>query len=172
MRLVSWVAVYIYSVSYGVIIVSAAAREILRRYWDGFLPVNPAEIARNMDIEVISNPSMGHSGHYRFNYGQPVIEYNSTEARVRQRFTIAHELGHHVNGDIDAPRDTAASFSARTWDPAEVEANRFAAALLMPDYVVRALVYDEGITNIEDLAEEFGVSTVAMKYRLENLGIL
>src|SRR5690606_41065721 len=70
------------------------------------LPIS--SIAQAMGIEVVADPFLDHSGHYQRNGGSPRIIFNSSEPPVRQRFTVAHELGHHVNGDIDAPRDTAA----------------------------------------------------------------
>lgn len=57
------------------------------------------------------------------------------------------------------------------FDPIEVEANRFAAELLMPEAAVRHYV-QHGIISISELARTFAVSEVAMKYRLKNLGIL
>jgi Zn-dependent peptidase ImmA (M78 family) len=68
-------------------------------------------------------------------------------------------------------RDTSSNFSSAVYDPRETAANKFAAALLMPAFAVKALVKD-GHTDLEDLAEMFVVSSVAMKYRLKNLGFL
>ena len=155
------------------------ANDVLEAHWDGGLPVDPAAIARAMGIEVcVANPFedgyvSGESGHYRYRPGQkPLITYNFSEAPVRQRFTIAHELGHHVHGDLDAPRDTSEQFSARSHDPKEVAANRFAAALLMPTAVVKHAVYREAVTDLRELAKKFGVSTAAMEFRLKALGLL
>jgi Zn-dependent peptidase ImmA (M78 family) len=55
--------------------------------------------------------------------------------------------------------------------PAEMEANHFAAELLMPEEHVKSLIAD-GTTSIQDLADKFNVSPGAMKYRLINLGYL
>lgn len=149
-----------------------AARDVLQRHWDGSLPVDPAQIALSMGIEVMDDPFLDHSGHYLRNAGEgPLIIYNSSEPRVRQKFTIAHELGHHVNGDDDVPRDTSAQFSSTSRSPIEAAANRFAAALLMPAEHVRYLANKRGAT-LAFLASQFGVSTVAMQYRLKNLGII
>lgn len=149
-----------------------SANDVLHRYWDGSLPVDPMQIARSMGITVTAKPFLDHSGHYQRNNGSPVILYNSSEPTVRQRFTVAHEIGHHVNGDTDAPRDTSAQFSSASWDPIEVAANRFAAALLMPGEYVRYAVFRDGITDLRVLAQMFGVSTVAMQYRLKNLRLI
>lgn len=103
---------------------------------------------------------------------EPTIQYDATEYGPRARFTIAHELGHHVMEHGNRFRDNAGSFSAINYDPVEVSANRFAAELLMPYAVVERFVKDEGITDVAVLADRFDVSQVAMRYRLKNLGLL
>lgn len=119
-----------------------------------------------------------------------VIAINSNHHPNRQRFSIAHELGHLYlhTGDlfvdrvtkINATRHYRNEISSLAVDKKEIEANTFAANLLMP----KQFIYDE-ISNIFDedenisidaltskLSSVFEVSTSAMKYRLENLGIL
>jgi len=119
--------------------------------------------------------------------GSGVIGVNSEHSKTRQRFTIAHELGHlllHADEKfhIDEKRPLARrdEVSSQATDPREIEANQFAAELLMPDAWVRAsvdaLVEDEPEITVEDAIEElartYGVSTVAMTHRLTNLKII
>lgn len=153
------------------------ATEILDTYWDGKLPVNVKKIASAMGIQVTG---MGHgdvSGAIEIDedFG-PIITYNKSEAPVRQRFTIAHEIGHfalgHLEGGAKKFRDDSSNFSSGARNPEEREANIFAARLLMPAKVVRYAVNDKKIRSIEKLAEIFEVSQVAMKYRLINLGLI
>lgn len=155
------------------------AADVLQAHWDGRLPVNPQAIAQAMGIEVKAltpfEPATwrpNESGHYSFREGRPLITYNFLDAPVRQRFTIAHEIGHHVHGDLDAPRDTTEQFSARARDPKEVAANRFAAALLMPAALVKHMVLEQRVTDLTKLAQTFGVSTAAMEFRLKAIGLL
>lgn len=149
------------------------ANDVLKAHWDGKLPVNPLVIAERMGIEVrASSPLAIESGHYRYRDGFPLITYNPNEAPVRQRFTLAHEIGHHVHGDIDAPRDTSEQFNSRSRDPREVAANRFAAALLMPAALVKHLVREKRIADLARLAKSFGVSTAAMEFRLKDIGLI
>lgn len=154
------------------------ADDVLRSHWNGQLPVNPKIIAEAMGIEVKALAALdperrpSESGHYTFRNGEPLITYNVGDAPVRQRFTIAHEIGHHVHGDLDAPRDTSEQFSARSPDPREVAANRFAAALLMPAALVKHMVLEQRVTDIAKLAGTFGVSTAAMEFRLKAIGLL
>lgn len=147
------------------------ADDVLRSHWDGLLPINPKKIAEAMGISV-QGLFLDHSGHYSFNDGSPLIQYNCTEPAVRQRFTLAHEIGHHVHGDMDAPRDTSEQFNSRSRDPREVAANRFAAALLMPDVIVKHLVREKRVTGLAELSKIFGVSTAAMEFRLRNIGLI
>lgn len=76
--------------------------------------------------------------------GRPVIGINAAHHRNRQRFTLAHELGHLLlhTGDIslDTPRTAVRMRDERCatgTDVEEIQANRFAAALLMPEAFLR-----------------------------------
>jgi Zn-dependent peptidase ImmA (M78 family) len=116
--------------------------------------------------------------------GTAVIGVNSTHHPRRQRFTIAHEVGHlklqsgrriTVDSGLRVDyRDDANMPSIQD----ERDANAFAAALLMPaDAVKRAAdpLARQGATRstlIGDLARLFDVSEEAMGYRLLNLGFL
>lgn len=104
----------------------------------------------------------------------PVIAVNATHAAVRQRFTVAHELGHFILGhgpqlyiDLQSrPEDgDPPGYHARH----EREANDFAANVLMPAAMVRASFSPR--KAVEPLARSFGVSDLAMRYRLVNLGL-
>lgn len=152
-----------------------AARELLSRYWDRQLPIDPVKIATVAGIHVYGRGGWGdtnypYSGYYKVYNGAPSIEYNVSEAPVRQRFTVAHELGHFALGHEDAPRDIG-NFQS-SGDFRERQANKFAAELLMPSSLVKQY-YQNGIANsVEALANIFGVSKDAMGYRLINLGLL
>lgn len=152
-----------------------AARELLSRHWEGQLPIDPVQIATVAGVSVYGRGGWGdmdypYSGYYRIFNGQPSIEYNVSEPPVRQRFTVAHELGHFALGHQDAPRD-AGNFQS-SGDVRERQANRFAAELLMPTSLV-SQYYQNGLANsVDALANIFGVSKDAMGYRLINLGLL
>lgn len=112
------------------------------------------------------------------------IGYNSTESYVRQRFTLAHELGHfilHKNENQKVFVDTVTYMfrkaNSRTKDyKIEMEANKFAAAILMPSALLKEKmkILDDGFINDHDLiielAKLFKVSQIAMTFRLNNLG--
>jgi Zn-dependent peptidase ImmA (M78 family) len=111
-----------------------------------------------------------------------VIAVNPSQHQNRQRFTIAHELGHyfrhpgrseHVDRDFRIHWRNRESSQGINWE--EIEANRFAAELLMPERLLRKdLVGSSALSEsvLRTLATRYKVSLVAMKFRLLNLGIL
>lgn len=105
--------------------------------------------------------------------GSWVIQVNRLHSEARQRFTIAHELGHfiyHKDDEIDAHKfvDTT-FFRGMTANNLEYTANRFASELLMPEPEVRQLIDTENIRSIAELASKFGVSSAAMLFRVKEL---
>lgn len=118
--------------------------------------------------------------------GKAVIGYNPMHAPVRQRFTIAHEIGHYVLHvkELSHSRLFVDKYvvyrdddSSKGSDQEEVEANTFAAALLMPERLVRQEIkrFDldlDSEDDISDLAKRFNVSPSAISNRLVNLGLL
>ena len=152
------------------------ARELLSRYWNGVsLSIDPTVIAQAEGVQVLEvEMPAGDSGEYLGEAvkGLHVMRVNKNESPLRKRFTIAHELAHHVLGHGPRPRDGSKQYSAYNYDPKEADANRFAAELLMPEAVVNRLVFDNGIADVSKLASVMKVSEVAMKYRLKNLGIV
>ncbi|QTK47137.1 MULTISPECIES: ImmA/IrrE family metallo-endopeptidase [Xanthomonas] len=153
------------------------AEHLIEQYWAPRpTPVDPEAIAKAMGIKIEAaspfsdNFEANVSGMYSNEGSRPCISYNILDPENRRRFTIAHELGHHVLQHGMRFRDTSSAFSSGSYDPVEVSANRFAAELLMPVYSVKVLVVDHGVTSIPQLAEAFKVSEQAMYYRLKNLG--
>lgn len=113
------------------------------------------------------------------------ILVNRLKPDTRVYFTIAHELGHYflhqeqimqtniiVDGDsyLDGQKALFRSDLIEDRGRLETEANNFAAALLMPERLVR-LVWPK-LQNIEECAKVFKVSASAMSIRLERLNII
>jgi Zn-dependent peptidase ImmA (M78 family) len=96
------------------------------------------------------------------------IILRAAEPQSRQRFTLAHELGHwvcQVKEGREAPVYCRAADVAPTADRLlERRANVFAAELLMPDDAVRAEW--PRAASAAELANWFGVSEEAMGWRL------
>jgi Zn-dependent peptidase ImmA (M78 family) len=94
------------------------------------------------------------------------------------RFTLAHELGHHLLGD---PQDVIEENEHAMFadDALEWRANAFAGHLLMPERGVQAALgwLGEPGTEVTEravvaLMEHFGVSRQALVYQLNLLGLL
>lgn len=113
--------------------------------------------------------------------GRPIISYNQNQKnKSRERFTIAHELGHfflHSNKNVFVDKNPKVMFrnnaSSSGEQLQEKEANHFAAALLMPNTLIKNEI--DKIPNynsnpIKYLSEQFKVSEQAMTFRLANLG--
>ena len=154
-----------------------AAVALLARHWDGKLPVDPHRIAQALGIRVVprggpDDLDYAYSGYFDNSGEQPLIEYNMSESLVRQRFTLAHELGHYALGHVSSPRDTPANFNTAVVDDAERQANRFAAELLMPAKELRLLVQSGRFRDVGELASAFKTSQVAMVYRMQNLRMI
>jgi Zn-dependent peptidase ImmA (M78 family) len=113
-----------------------------------------------------------------------IIGVNSTHSIVRQRFTIAHELGHlilHKDENLHVDEKSPIGFrneeSSRATKDTEIEANQFAAELLMPvDLLakeIKSLPDDMDAEDaVSELANRFQVSEQAMTLRLTRLGVL
>jgi Zn-dependent peptidase ImmA (M78 family) len=105
--------------------------------------------------------------------GLAMIWVNGAQAVERQRFTVAHELGHVCCRHDDTTVDTAATISAAARDPREVQANAFAAELLAPRAGVSAMVTGQPrLDDLVRLAAHFGISTLAALNRCRTLGLV
>lgn len=102
-----------------------------------------------------------------------VIYINATESYARKAFTTAHELGHFYLHNA-MPKEIFFRQCMQSLEGEsrviEQEANWFAASLLMPKPAITELWYL--VRDIQELARRCGVSTLALHYRLKNLGLL
>jgi Zn-dependent peptidase ImmA (M78 family) len=158
------------------------ATELLERLGVDQLPVPVEKIARELGAEIQYEAFDGEVSGMLYREGdQALIGVNSTHVATRQRFTLAHECAHlllHKGVFID--RLVRVNWRNGTSDPEEVQANAFAAELLMPRKLMtreieRLIARSRQIAPeqlIAELAETFRVSQEAMRYRLVNLGVL
>lgn len=143
------------------------AREFSR---PGIFPVDVADIAAAMGLRVeYTFLRDGVSGMLRSRPPEvPVIYVDATENAARQRFTIAHELGHYVERINQGQNDFAFIDERSTkYDLHEFYADEFAGNLLMPESEIRRL-QSRGRSHIE-MAAHFGVSPAALNTRLNRL---
>lgn len=162
---------------------TAAANELLSLYWDGDpatcrLPIDPFLIAERLGLSVhriplepdVSGMLAKHPG------ADPEVYVNLTDSEKRQRFSCAHEIGHYVkriSADGEEAEwgyiDRRGPLSAQGTNPEEVYANRFAAALLMPEARIKAMASEQ--RSLVAMASECNVSLEAMAHRIDNLGL-
>lgn len=99
-----------------------------------------------------------------------VIVLRSSEAKVRQRFSLAHEIKHCLDDPfIDGLYPAVGGYGSD--ERTERICDRFAAALLMPRVMLRADWADR-LQDIAQLARRYDVSRAAMQIRLTQLGLL
>lgn len=160
------------------------AQHLLDRFGLGRPPVPVEEIAKRLGVDIkYQSLEANVSGVLVRRGDKVVIGVNANHHGNRQRFTIAHELGHyllhpdtptvfvdgafvHFRGeDITGPSDSR-----------ELEANAFAGTLLLPESALRVDLrgqlidaFDE--TAVRAMAHRYRVSQQALTIRLMKLGL-
>ena len=148
--------------------------------------IDVERIAQELNATIDSKPLGEISGVLLRREGQIIIGVNSTHHDKRRRFTIAHEIGHlllhnHNSLYVDKifPVRLRDATSSEASDRDEIEANAFAAELLMPLFMLenepelqrQVIDYEKG-DIIDTLADRYKVSSQAMTFRLINLGLI
>jgi Zn-dependent peptidase ImmA (M78 family) len=142
------------------------------------LPVDPFAIAASRDIDVKGKPEKteGVSGmllRHGNNFG--IVYATHIPSLGFQRFSISHELGHYfLPGHIDQILKTGVHVSRAgfvTADPYELEADHFAAGLLMPEEPFRRAMdqHHPGLDAIEAVADRCVTSMTATAVRFAEL---
>lgn len=115
--------------------------------------------------------------------GRAIIGVNQLHRKTRQRFAVAHELGHlelqHHSGmhiDRNFPMPISSAYLAQAIEACEWEASAFAAELLVPSVLLERDLKAQGLlvdydddASVQALAERYQVSSRVMSFRL--LGI-
>lgn len=155
-----------------------AAQSVLKEHGITSAPVPVDRIARQLGVRVQFAPLDNDlSGMAHIRGGIVVVGVNSLHAPNRQRFTLAHELGHvilhrpilesAVHVDRVLLRDRNSSTGT---DQQEIEANAFASELLMPTDILETMLGGRQVILDDDeeiaaLAKKFRVSESAMRFR-------
>jgi predicted transcriptional regulator len=111
------------------------------------------------------------SGRAQWNGTAWVLLVDAKEAKVRQRFSLAHELCHvvwHPLSEHVLPDTKHSSATERI----EAACEYFAACVLMPRGFMKVAYFNNGIQDVPSLARLFAVSWLAMRVRLEQLGFV
>lgn len=165
------------------------AQQVIQEARIRVLPIPVEDLARRLGARLSYEPfDEDISGMLARLEGGTVIGINTAHAATRQRFSVAHELGHlvlHQGRSLILDKrevriDLRDRNSASGTDMQEIEANAFAAELLMPqqmvlDVVAKAVAKSPRISAddfIREAASRFEVSVQAMEYRLASLGVI
>lgn len=133
-------------------------------------PIDPAALAESLGVSVyfmtFDEEDDNISGFY--DPEDSAIYVNEKEAPVRQNFTIAHELGHHMLHREWAQSNKYVMLFRDQWAENDIseekEANVFAANLLVPRSILDIYV---GILTEAELSKLFAVSIPVIKNRLK-----
>lgn len=144
------------------------AARLLRKHWE--IDSGPVghlvRLAENHGIVVVFSPAQTAAvDAYSFNDGyRPTVILNPTkEDYYRQRFDVAHEIGHLVM-HVDAEPGSKV---------VENQAHRFAAELLLPENELRDILPSKADwRSLAALKETYGVSLQALLYRSRALGVM
>lgn len=99
------------------------------------------------------------------------MKVNSNHHPNRQRYTIAHELGHYcLHRYFNNLFEDEIFFRGGKTSKTEWQANDFANAILMPEEIFRRKVRG-GVEKVEELAKIFQVSSLALRIRVKALGM-
>lgn len=145
-------------------------------------PVNIEAIIRGLGIDVRKDADLptGISGQIRKKNGRYEISAASGEHYFRQRFSLAHELGHYVlhrdlidegvDDDTKYRSTEIGDFYNTSIDYFhEKQANAFAASVLIPEKLLRKEIEVNDPPKLSYLYKKFQVSPSAMRWRLGNL---
>lgn len=161
--------------------------ELLEQHKISSPPIDVFSIAKMKGIDIVQGDLGDVSGVLLREGSRITIGVNQNHSETRKRFTVAHEIGHlTLHGDEPLHIDKVFAIklrnrvSSEAVDLGEIEANAFAAELLMPTIMVRQRVqdipevldYEKDDNVIKKLANEFQVSQQAMTIRLINLGYM
>lgn len=145
------------------VLATRAGERFVKDHGINTLPVLPILLAQSLGIEVKPNASCGAgvSGMLLRSGNQFGIAYSTFIDNIGyQHFSVGHELGHFVlPGHIDAVLGNGTVHQSRagfsSGNRFELEADHFAAGLLMPNYLFSAAleVVDEGLGAILRLSD-------------------
>lgn len=149
--------------------------EVVKRYLNE-VPVKLAALARDLGLEVFKSPlSPKISGLIEPSETAKAgfrIKINRYEMLERQRFTLAHEIAHFLlhRDKIGGGVFDNVMYRSNLSSKYEVEANRLAAELIMPDNMINKEREKLGEISSDEiivlLSEIFHVSQPAMRIRL------
>ena len=157
-------------------LVASSTQKILDQYKLNKFPVDIKKLCQLMGFEVVISKDFKDDLSGMLN--GTTIYVNGNHAETRQRFTMAHELGHAILHSKSIHEFKGFRSKMLNEDDDQVrrenEANSFAASLLMPLPILKEKLrqYDDIVTEavVDDLKKFFNVSSMALVLRLRFLG--
>ena len=137
-------------------------RQLVAYYKRKFETNDPFEIAKLLNIEVQMGDIGSRSGCYMYVKRHKCIFINENLEEYEMRFVMAHELGHailHPKENCYFIRNKTLLLNSKI----EVQANQFAAELLIPD----SLIEEHKDLSIEQFARLTGYNEKLIELRLK-----
>lgn len=159
--------------------------QVIRKALNLQTPINLDALVEQLGGKVVQNPNLEENMEAKIEKidNSFIISIDPNKYEKRQRFSIAHELGHlflHMGYLINPEKwnDTNeyidSVYYRYGYNIEEFEANEFAACLLMPvEEFTRISIenYKDGLYNLEEIANYFDVSILAVSNRGKFLGL-
>ncbi|GBE16454.1 hypothetical protein BMS3Abin15_00271 [bacterium BMS3Abin15] len=159
------------------------ARKILQKHpsLKGVVPIEKIAQDHGIEIRYLSlSKQVSGAMKRKSKSGNPIIIVNKEDTDERRRFTIAHELGHFLLHSLSSQHIDKQGIYFRDVDSSagenimEIQANQFAAELLMPinslkkDFFENSKLIegDDPTKLIKKLAEKYKVSKQSMSIRI------
>lgn len=140
------------------------AREFVREAKPTALPVQMELYSRLVDavIHVDDKLNADESGWSTYLRGKLQITVNGNDSSERQRFTICHEIAHHVL-ELPSEHEGLSTWSYNKRPPNEVLCDVFAAELLLPLHLFKPLVdsANPGFAFLESISSTAEASLMA-----------
>lgn len=173
-------------------------KQLIKKHSSAKAPIDIFGIIENIGINLkFEEMEDEMSGFINISEDRSIIVINDKHHMNRKRFSAAHELGHYClhkdvqstfidksfitglsvkKGSTRGKTFHRNSLSSKGEHLHEIEANRFAATILMPEDLIEDTILELNIDltierDLERLAIKFGVSVQAMAFRLASLGV-
>lgn len=151
------------------------------------IPVPVEKVAKHLGAKLKYSPLDEElSGMVYIKDDTPIIGVNALNHPNRQRFTIAHEIAHlclhrdYITQNVHVDKGFEVSVlyrnvkSAEGTEELEIQANQFAAALLVPKKALLKIMAEartdiDEAPPLEEWAKKFKVSKQMLEFRIRNL---
>ena len=144
------------------------ARKIAQQNLLKMVPLDVFGLAAVLGLNIVTYPmEESTSGFLQLRDGRWEVGVNSLHHVNRQRFTMAHEIGHFMLHRDHGSFTDGLLFRKNQSNPQEREANLFASLVLMPEVEFRQAVANYSVPEVANL---FAVSQQAVQFRIDNLG--